>query len=182
MKDQLVLSLRKLALLTVCLLVVSVGVKAAAKSKSIEFACATQVYTTTFVGETIDGRLDVAVTNHNGPESMPIYNGYITSQDLPLLQQRSETFKKLGDHFTISFPLSTCTVYSPDIFSCHGGDTLTADGVKFKVLSLIVSKSTTKFQDVEYMRREVLIGFDVHDKATSIAMSYQPGECLFDLK
>jgi hypothetical protein len=147
----------------------------------LQFSCATEFPSTTFIGETIDKvKLKVTFINHNGVEYMPIHSGLLTTNDLKAMLAKSELMTKIGDYAKFTFDLANCDLHKDKTFSCFRGSTLKGtDGKDIQVFTLMSSFTDQKFSDYEYKQTSMLLGLIIDGQSLYIPMDYQRNECDF---
>lgn len=140
-----------------------------------ELFCVTSFPTTSFVGLTNNGRVDVRLINHNGAEYMPIHSGLITMRDLDLLQKRADTLRILGSDFRFSFSLDSCRINQDGTFNCSMKEEIQIiEGKKVSVFSLSSSKTALSFSDIVIDTTRIMLGLEIDKESHFVMMDYMP--------
>ncbi len=147
--------------------------------KNMDLLCVTEFPTTSFIGETVEGRLKVQLINSNGVNYMPIHSGLLTIADVELLKQRAEVLKNVGDLAEFSFDLKNCTVYEDQTFRCSNGSEFSGvNGDKISVQSLNSSKQTTHYMGMSFPKTQIQLYVMINNEMLQIAMDYHSNhEC-----
>jgi len=151
--------------------------------KELNLLCITEFPTTSFVGFSGAGKIDIRFVNSNGVGYMPIHSGLITINDIELLKKRAEVLKNIPDVNEFSFDLKNCEVYQDQTFRCANGTSFKGkDGKEMIPFSLSSIKHKKTFSDFRYEETEIMLGLEIDKENYFINMTYAPHECGLDFK
>lgn len=147
--------------------------------KSFQILCITEFPTTSFIGHSIDGEMNLRFVNSNGIKYMPISSSLITSHDLIILAARAEALKNLPEEIQFPVDLKNCVIYADQTFYCSGAGVQFTDltGQVVSVDHIYSSQSTTQSQNYTYKQVQISIGFRIKGESYTVSMNYSPFEC-----
>lgn len=147
--------------------------------QTFQILCITEFPTTSFVGHSINGEMNLRFVNSNGIKYMPISSSLITTNDLSLLAARAEALKNLPEEIQFPVQLKNCVVYADQTFSCSGAGVQFTDltGQVVSVDHIYSNQSTTQSQNYTYKQIQVSIGFRIKGESYTVSMNYSPFEC-----
>jgi hypothetical protein len=161
----------------------TIAISAHAKPvENIKFECVTGYPTTSYLVRTEGKEVVMQVFHHNGAKYMPIHEGNVVPNDLPMLAKKAAEFPKMGEEQEWRFPLERCQIYGPGLMACHGGETKTLNGTKVEVMSVTTSTSTQQVYDYTFKSYKVSVGVKMETLPTvdTLTMTYGEKECQFN--
>jgi hypothetical protein len=135
--------------------------------------------TTTFMVFTEDKTVGVEVVHHNGLEFMPIHQGIIVPQDLPILQQRAVAMMKLGSYARFNFSADKCKSFGDMLYQCveYQARPALLNGQRVRAISMYTSRAETRsFFGIE-KTFNIAIQLEIDGKNFFQTMTYPVEEC-----
>lgn len=144
---------------------------------ALRLTCVTEYPTTSVVGEEEGDMFTVHVFHHNGMKYMPISTGMNTPNDIPYLQEKAESFAKIGDHYVFQWKLEKCKRVDQELMYCSGGEETEIEGVKVRPWSLWTKRIKSEFDLGSFSQIEVSFNLAIESKDWHFSMIYQDTEC-----
>jgi hypothetical protein len=144
---------------------------------AMELSCVTEFPTTSVYGEEQGDEFVVMVYHHNGTGYLPLHNGIITPNDLPVMQERAQIFESLGQLYEFRYPLSECQRIDKDIMTCSKGKETVINGVKVRPWSLYTMRIDSEMDIAKFEETQVSFLMDIEGKTQHMSMKYMRNEC-----
>lgn len=145
---------------------------------SIDLQCVTEFPTTSFIFSEQGSEVNIQVIHHNGIKYLPAWNGLVTQEDLPKIQETYTRLAQLGDRFDIKWKRADCEKKSEFQIKCFGGNVpVKINGAKVLAWGLITSEVTEKTPVGDFGSHLVELHMEINDKPTILAMKYHAGAC-----
>ncbi|HEX7674571.1 MAG TPA: hypothetical protein VF412_10380 [Bdellovibrio sp.] len=149
-----------------------------------DFTCMNELPTTAFYSKPIknqdgDELVEFKVEHHFGAQNAPIFSGVVTAHDFPMLKEKADVMKKLGNTFTVRFKKVECEKHGDQLFSCGHGDDVEINGVKVGGIGFVTRVVTTKVYEYTMTTNEVNFSFILDGMSYDMPMSFGPDECTF---
>lgn len=154
-----------------------IGAKAFALS-DLSMSCETPWPTSSVYGKTIDGIFQMTIVHHGGVLKMPIYNGTVTSEDLPLLQQDSDALKKLGERWSFSWRVEDCKSYGPGLVNCPTGLSAVVNSSEVTNVFFNTRRVNEKFFENETNHAKIMLWLSVDGRARQVVFEYDVKDCV----
>lgn len=147
-----------------------------------KLSCVTEFPTTSVYGEEQGDEFVVMVYHHNGTGYLPLHNGIITPNDLPVMQERAQVFESLGQLYEFRYPLSSCQRTDKDIMNCTHGKETVVNGVKVRPWSLYTMRINSEMDIANFEETQVSFLMDIEGKSYHMSMKYMRNECYQEAK
>jgi hypothetical protein len=145
---------------------------------SDSFVCSTELPSTTFQVEKKSDEVWVQVLHHNGTRYLPAWNGVITVEDLTTIQKSHQRLEKLGENFTLKWPVSKCEFKDAFLVKCIGGAEIeNINGTPVLAWGFVSSAVTDLSLLGEFKYWVLEIHMQIAGESTILPMRYNFQEC-----
>lgn len=114
-----------------------------------DFECATEIPTTSTKIKSMQDKITLNYTHHNGTSLAPIHNGLITANDIQHIVQKGQLIAKMGDNIKLSFDKKNCRVHDQGNYHCFSNKEAT-----------IGSLTVTSYGFFTHQTKSILFGTD----------------------
>lgn len=155
-----------------------IGVSKASALTDLTLSCETPWPTSSVYGKTVDGIFQMTVIHHGGVRNMPIYNGTVTSDDLPLLQGDSEALQQLGPRWDFSWKVADCKGYSAGIVNCPTGSPALINSREVTNAFFNTRRTNEKFFENEVNHAKIALWLTVDGRSRQVMFDYDMKDCV----
>lgn len=162
----------------ILLLTFGFGLPAMADLQDLRIRCATLQPTTSVVADVVNDKVKMKITHHKGISEAPIFNGTVTSRDLPLLQADALVFARLGTVMEFEWPTSSCQSYGSGLVSCYASDQpVEINGMKVSSVSFNTGRTTERTFSTTSNKAKVSLWFSVDGRFRQVSFEYDSLDC-----
>lgn len=148
----------------------------------MELACVSEFPTTSFIMTDMGASVTLEVFHHNGVKYAPIFDGVITSNDLPLISSQGKASNSLGTYQTFEWKKEQCQKTGDLLIYCTGATTeQMIEGQKVNAWSFYTSAQVDTSALGVFKHNRVSLSLQVNGENVTVPMRYYDGECVDNL-